>query len=456
MSKDLANAEKENTNPITKRIAVLCKMRLLSPALIGSGEEENTKRDVYLDANNNPLIPGTSLAGVLRNVLNDDFAAKLFGPLINSPKDDSETSPLWVLDSEALIEDDGKEAPGKIIIIDNVALSEDKIAKTGAKFDFEAIDRGAYFYLRLQLIVRKHSSPCLEQLLDSVLGKLNTLYIGGKTSRGFGKLQCESIKKAIFNTDAEGLKQWMNFNWDKWIKGYDYDNAKAYIVDDFQCDKPDIYPPQPSVICAVLNLKGTLLIRDDYSTIGDENAAQITSNNLPVIYGTSLVGAIKSGVAKLLKLKHPNCKNYLNDIFGCLDDSVKPPQHHPSKVRVDASYFAKDKRHSVTRVKIDRWTGGAVDRALFTTCPQFKGGVTFTAHYPNGRDDIKQLLLLALQAIDLGIITIGGETAIGRGVFSVKKVCIDGAAQNMAEVFNHPKDELVKKLEKMSGGVANG
>jgi len=450
VNNNLTNALKENSNPITKRIAVRCKMRLLAPALIGSGEEENTDRDVYLDANSHPLIPGTSLAGVMRSAFSDKYAAMLFGPLIDAPTDKSATSPLWVLDSPVLT-DDG--APAKIIIIDNVALDEGKVAKPGAKFDFEAIESGSYFYLRLQLIMRESSPGGLEGLLDGLLGKLSTLYIGGKASGGFGKLKCEGISKVAFDASEAGLKNWMDFKWDKIDQS---PGATQYATFPEYTPEEPAFMPEPGVISATLKLKGSLLIRDDYSVTGEEDSAQITSDGKPVIYGTSLVGAIKGGLARFLDPDaYPSRKQYLDYVFGYIDEKSEQKRHYPSKVRVDATYFAHDNRHPVTRVKINRWTGGAADRALFTSCPQFNGSVTLTAYYPSGNKEIMQLFTLALQAIDLGIITIGGETGIGRGVFTVEEIHINGAKQVKEDLFKLPKNELRKQLSNAAGGVIN-
>ena len=445
---NLAKALKENSNLITKRIVALCKMRLLSPALIGSGEDENTDRDVYLDVNQSPIISGTSLAGVLRSAMDEKDAAILFGPQINKPGDESAISQLWVLDAPALVEEKDKNGvlPAKVIIIDNVALEENKVAKPGAKFDFEAIERDSYFHLRLQLIVRKNSHENTEALFEELLPKLNTLYIGGKTSRGFGKLQCESVYKKVFENNNTGLKDWKKFNWDEWI---------LYVQAE-KCDNSELLSYKPehiSLISAELNLKGTLLIRDDYSVTGDEDSAHITSAGKSVIYGTSWAGAMKNGLARFIDTN--NCKNYLDEVFGYIDGKTKPKQHYPSKVRVDASYFENESRHPVMRVKIDRWTGGTVNGALFTVCPQFGGKVTLTIHYPKDDCAIKQLFILALQAIDLGIITIGGETAIGRGVFTVEKICIDGTKQNKCDLFSQPKKTLADAIE-AKGGAVNG
>ena len=423
----------DNTNPIVKRIVVLCKMNLRSPVLVGGGESELSDRDVYVDANGEPLIPGTALAGVLRSSLPTCEAELLFGKSTNNADGMGRTSPLWVFDAPLK---SSSGACAETIVIDNVALDENKVAKKGSKFDFQAVERGSVFDLRLMLIVRKddiNKKHDLEAMLDKLLGQLDSLYIGGKTSRGFGKLKCTKFYRQIFLTnEPKHLDKWLEFAWCK-----------------FANDKLEIKVEQSKLamaesICASLNLDGTILIRDDYSITGDENTAHITSAGIPVIYGTSWAGAIRNGLARFLKSNEFDCENYLSEVFGI--DAT-------SQIRIDASYFGNDpkkydKRHEVTRVKIDRWTGGAADSALFKTKPQFGGTVKLTIHYPRGNAAIRELLLLALEAINLGIITIGGETAIGRGKFNI--IDIDGD-HDINKIFALPKDNLICRIPKKEG-----
>ena len=486
MSEEFKNAyAMENTNPILKQIVVLCKMRLCSPALIGSGEDEYSDGDVYiskeLNVPNNPhtaethgaqdggqtsprsipLLSGSSLAGVLRSALSEDKANSLFGKLIVNKEDKSDMSPLWVYDSP-LYQKDSSDA-ADIITIDNVSLDENrrnaaidgkrnfshldhmnKIAAKKGKFDFQAVERDSRFDIRLKLVVRerknmsegKESSYDNEALLDELLDLLNTLYIGGKTSRGFGKLECTAIYKMVFHNTPDDLDKWLLFKWS-----------------DLEALTPEQLPSKPSPhgrIDAVLTLDGTLLIRDDYSVLEDEDKAHITSAGIPVIYGTSWAGAIRGGLARFLKTHgYKGCESYLDQVFGCIKYDVETEKKEtcPSKIRIDASYFGNDStsdnRHIVTRVKIDRWTGGASNSALFTTRPQFGGEVTLTIHYPYDNAAIRELFVLVLQAIDLGIITVGGETSIGRGLFCVKRICIDGDEQPDKErLYGMPKEAL--------------
>ena len=83
---------------ITQKIVLKGTLQLDSPLLIGSGTEtENRKNeaDIHIlrDKKERPFIPGTSLAGVLRNWLSGqdaDAADKLFGFIIKGNNNNNE------------------------------------------------------------------------------------------------------------------------------------------------------------------------------------------------------------------------------------------------------------------------------------------------------------------------------------------------------------------------------
>ena len=68
-----------------------------------------------------------------------------------------------------------------------------------------------------------------------------------------------------------------------------------------------------------------------------------------------------------------------------------------------------------SRVSIDRFTGGALDTALFNEAPQFGGAVTLSLELRNPADHELGLLLLLIKDLWTGDLPIGGEASVGRG-----------------------------------------
>jgi CRISPR/Cas system CMR subunit Cmr4 (Cas7 group RAMP superfamily) len=421
----------DNKNPVIKRVVIKADCKFASPALIGSGYGDNTDSDILRDGEGNPFLPGSTVAGVLRS-LKCGFAP-LFG-------EQDSISPLWVYDAEL--------TDASVIELDGIAVDpENKTAIEHKKYDYEAISTGAGFTLRLLLTIRQSDGAGdREELLDELIGAIwsGAVAFGAKTKRGFGRVECVSAVKRAFDLypgNTEALGQWINFDWnqsDGWAE------AKGQAFTDGN-----------STIIAKLKLSGSIMIRDTrniYEDLaGDEKAADykhLSIGGKPVIMGTSWAGAFRSGLYRLLEQKfQDNAKTYLNNVFGNVteDDSAA----NVSQVAFDMSVLeAKDPRtdgyRGITRVKINRFTGGAADGALFTEMPWYGGETTLCVRYPKAREDIKELILLGLEGINSGLLQIGGETAIGRGFLSV--LSING--EESGKILGKPKRNLAAAVRK--------
>jgi CRISPR/Cas system CSM-associated protein Csm3 (group 7 of RAMP superfamily) len=426
----------KNSNPILKRIAVKAECFFSSPALIGSGLDDHTDSDI-LRCDNRAFLPGSTVAGVLRSISGIE---DLFGK--------NGISPLWVYDTE-LTDSDGDTA--KIIELDGVAIDPDnKVALDKKKYDYEAVDAETEFTLRFLLTIReKDSNKDYEEMLDKLNGSLKSgsIAFGAKTRRGFGAVQCTSIMKCEFlltHGSTEALTKWLEFDWasdDDWI-GADFPEYSGNLDE----------------ITANLKLDGSIMIRDTRNIYEDSPNSEeapdykhLSISGRPAILGTSWAGAFRSGLFRLLKNKYPEyiVNEYINDVFGHVTESDidEIAKAEPSKVYFDASFLepvdkSVDGYRMITRVKIDRFTGGAADGALFSEMPWYGGQTEIKIRYKKGRNDIRELVLLGLDAMDKGIIQIGGEASVGRGFFKVTEV---SGGRN---ALSGEKQELKKELKK--------
>jgi CRISPR/Cas system CSM-associated protein Csm3 (group 7 of RAMP superfamily) len=66
-------------------------------------------------------------------------------------------------------------------------------------------------------------------------------------------------------------------------------------------------------------------------------------------------------------------------------------------------------------VKIDRFTGGTIDTALFDEEPVVGGRVGFDVEIRNPEAAEVALLLMAARDLLDGLMTLGGEASVGRG-----------------------------------------
>lgn len=66
------SSENNNVNSIVKRIYIAADVELASPLSISNGTAENTDSDVLKNASGEVFIPGTAIAGAMRNYLGLD------------------------------------------------------------------------------------------------------------------------------------------------------------------------------------------------------------------------------------------------------------------------------------------------------------------------------------------------------------------------------------------------
>lgn len=173
-----------------------------TPLAIGSGERNVlTDRLVATDVNGLPYIPGTALTGLLRHALQTNsahFVNQLFG---FQSGDQGEGSRL-VISSAQMVGKDGIVVDG-LQIIDfedhfynhyrhlpvrqHVHINHDGSAEKGGKFDEQVVFKGTRFCFELELIGSEQDSELWNQLLN--LFAQPTFRIGGGTRKGFGAIK---------------------------------------------------------------------------------------------------------------------------------------------------------------------------------------------------------------------------------------------------------------------------
>ncbi len=423
---------------LARKLIINCKLRTESPLLIGSGQDDGLTDILLLkDKQGKPFIPGTALAGVLRSemagIYGEAAADSLFG---NLDADDGRQSMLCV--SDVVLESKG------IVIRDGVAVDElTGVAKTGAKFDYEALERGAEGTVLLELTVRKaflnksvsgfsyqHNSfaakgDCYGEMAASLADLLTSgIKLGAMTSKGYGKVAAvEPARVCDFDFGQHSAAA-------KWLQYLEKEKLpEAFYVANGQTVKSaaDFYL---SVDC---RLQGGLLVRD--TDVSEEQkadnivAVQLKSCDDYVIPGTSWKGVLRHQAYKiLLALTHNNVakvEELQNESFGFARNGADGAQigGKKSRLEVEETYIKKSalfpKKHS--RNRIDRFTGSTVDTALFTDEPvwqQEKGQapIKLRVCMKNCTEAEAGLMLLLLKDLWLGNINVGSGKGSGRGV----------------------------------------
>ena len=127
------------------------------------------------------------------------------------------------------------------------------------------------------------------------------------------------------------------------------------------------------------------------------------------------------------------------DIFGNASNDYS--KKIKSKIYIDDSIFDKEKNEKdkkgkefvFVRNKIDPFYGSASKGALYKERCYYGGDTELNISLSKDIKNIKLvicLLMITFRDLDYGIIALGGETAIGRGLFEVKQIYVNDEKKN--------------------------
>lgn len=416
----------------------LC-FKLVSPMLIGGGKNNNTDNDVLLGKDGKPYIPATSIAGALRGMQEkDDDKKRLFG-VVERVKDEKGNVKTVSIESPAILSDaviNGK-AEATVTRRDNVALDEFKVAKESAKFNYEVVQPGVEF-VAIAEINKDHSdiTADFEKLL--AYAAANGLSFGAKSTRGLGKVELSVGKKSFDFDDGNALGAWL-----------EYDPFKASDFTPVEL-KTDVVPDTIRIKLE-LKQKGGLSIRYYTGEIGGEKQAAVKNSpllvraeplegedcngeyisdpgtpsacSLPVIPGTSWAGAFRRRFMEFAG------EDLTKEVFGHVDNTKgkdAPKKAIKSKIAFSETVLRRGIPKKLTRIAIDRFSGAIKDKALLTEQSVFygEGELLITIDRGVGQKAL-QALLAVISDLHNGFLAVGGETAIGRGMFEIKGMTIN-------------------------------
>jgi CRISPR/Cas system CSM-associated protein Csm3 (group 7 of RAMP superfamily) len=402
------------------------KIKLLSPLIIGGGEDEESDIDVIKDKQGNPFIPATSLIGILRhfvtgNEINSDELKRFWGyskekNTIGSSVSCSDLDLVLNTESNIVIRDGVK--------IDNkTGRAEDK-----GKYDYEVIEPGAEFNLKLiadysddnqKVFARKMFGSIIHYLSNSEIS------LGAKTNNGLGKVTLS--ESYVFDYDFNEKK-----NVIAWLSNKETDKIK--ITERFDIIKKQF------TINAYFDLKTSVIIKSYPTDPKLPDSVNIKSGGINVIPGTSIKGAIRSRAEKILNTKSkPEILS--KNLFGFVDENDTDSTAIKSKLRIEETTLDNEKfaEEIQSRIKIDRFTGGTIAGKLFDSMPLFrnkKDGKEKVINIKMSINDFEDheagLLLLVLKDLWSGDLPLGGEKNVGRGV--LEGVCAeisDGKEMNI-------------------------
>lgn len=424
-------------NAIKKKILFYVDVTFLSPVSVSNGNEDKTDGDVLRDYEGKPFIAGSSLAGAMRNYLNyDKNEPCIFG--YQGRENSGKMSSLFLSDLTFTSEI-------KITVRDGIGLNENKTVQEGKKFDLEAIDSGASGQFVMELVVReKDDEADMMQQIYQVLYGIHTgeIRLGNKKTRGYGEMALTAVRKKEY--DKENILEYKEaYHLEKVYK--ELSDCKVECLEKGKKDSRYVKMQVP------LKLTGGISIRQYSSKKHEPDMVHITANGFPVVTGTSFAGAMRSRMKTFVKMLCPKYTNTQIDrlmagMWGCIDEEVPGEAGRASHIIVAESVIEGGTPVTTVRTGVSRFESAAKNGALREERMYAEGNVVLRMKIlrDEAADWTIGLLLLVIKELQNGYLPVGGQTAVGRGIFEANgSIIIDGEEADEQKYLN----KLRKKLE---------
>ena len=217
------------------------------------------------------------------------------------------------------------------------------------------------------------------------------------------------------------------------FKRFDYDNINAedYLrfLDNGDYDPPCTIKKDVSIhtdsflLILKLKQKGGISIRTYSAEPDAPDFAHITSGDKPIIPGSSWNGAIRTRAIDILGNSLQADESIISELKAIWGE-IGEKEFRLSQIEVSESIIEPSNPDAgfvnITRNKINRFDQSTVDRALYSESSYFGGETKLEITIKNISQNgwVAGLILLTLADLSNGILAVGGQTAVGRGIFS--------------------------------------
>lgn len=413
------------------KIYYRCVFRQQSPLRISTGSDD-TDADVMTDIRGVPLIPGTSIAGVLRQQC---LSSGTDGSLVKSLFGDVDQIGGGVRESKVAVSDATlpssaeEDVDFQIRPRNGVHLNDNDngTAKKDGLFDFETVECALPYTAVIELsdVADEWEIKALETALSCWAAEGASF--GARTTRGYGKVSV-TVSKRRFHFPEE-LDEWLAFD--------------PFASESFAIGASDLEPLETGrsgaraqvELGVSFRMKGTFSVRK-YTTEPPKEGQHLTPDDLPlsnmkqlpVIPGTSWAGSFRHYMRLLARQteREPEARKEklkrIDALFGKTEEGKQR-----SKIRFSETAVAGSERYPVTRIGIDRFTSAPRSAGLFTSDVAWGGTGTLSVTLPADTDAwLLRLLSAALNDLNLGLMTVGGEANVGRGLCELTSVRVNG------------------------------
>lgn len=443
-----------------------------TPLAVHAGEKVvQTDAIVIRDVNGLPYIPGSSIAGVIRHAWKDvgNDVDILFGFQKNSkPEKENEPDGMGsrIIFSEArILNSQGQVVDGlkpdeidkdpllcqyaDLPIRQHVRIDHRGVAADSGKFDEQVVFAGTRFCFEMEMIGNKSETETFNQLL-AILNQ-STFRLGGGSRKGFGKITIKEIRyNELSISDKYYLEKSSNMEESKgWYKEepltlkendqqYQYYQLRPedffLFGSGFGDDDADMTPVKEQKVEWENNI-GTL---KDYEYLIPASSVKGALAHRTAFHYNQLDEFFADGKSEEEIEAHTGTNNEaVRLLFGCEGDE-KGEGKQRGNVLISDMFIKTAQDKTLNHVAIDRFTGGAIDGALFSE----KAAYWYSdneSDYPlrleilidektidkMDKTKVKEKALkafnMALDDLCNGLLPLGGGVNRGHGIFNGKK-----------------------------------
>lgn len=432
-----------------------------TPLAVGSGENNIlTDALVATDVNGLPYIPGTSIAGVVRSMLDKSCADSFFGikGVDNMQGEGSRiifteakivNSKGVVMDgllSKAALSDSLLKHYSDLPVRQHVRINARGTTDQGGKFDEQVVFAGTRFCFEIEMVGTKEDAHYFDDALNQIHDQ--SFRLGSGTRNGFGKMsiiasetKTRTLDLTLDQDRAEYLGKTSALDSDYWKShGGSFkrngSSSKMWTTYPLTVSPLNFFHVGSGFGDEDVDMAPVKARRVDWSS-----GVGVLKDNLVLIPGSAIKGALSHRTAFHWNRLHDCYAGDPNTKTGNVNPAVRllfgyEDQHSRTQRRgivmisdiIDAP--ADDK--VIYHVKIDRFTGGFSKGALFSEKSTFGQGRQYHTTISIASkevccltDDERDVYDEALQAFwyavdDLcnGRLPLGGSTSKGNGIFT--------------------------------------
>lgn len=405
-------------------VEAICK----TPFRIGNSENDTETVLKYMDGT--PFIAGTSITGVFKNYLNSVGYNKQCKNIFGDRN----------IESKVVVSDGVFEKYNEVLR-PRVCIDYDTGATIkGGKFDIAHIETGSKFSFDLTWLGMKEDLFEVDFIYNILLSlDKGDITFGGQKTNGFGKVSIKVFEQKFDLSVKNDLESWLKNKDNKTL--LDLNKIEKNITEKNKLSHTKFKITGKADNILVKSSNNELINTVTYAVNMKESGEYI-------IPASSIKGAIRSrafAICEKMTGDLLETENIINYIFGGKDKDNKAIA---GNIIFEDIILKDTKTVKVTRIRVNKFTGGVIGSALFSEIPisgEFEFLIKISKIKNKEIDNEKmnvmarKLLTLVLRDLSAGIFTIGGGKSVGRGELSIYKIDI-----NDFENLDNQKTAVIK------------